>query len=54
MLNCEDGFCRSKCSSSASIGVRKALGERPFGNRYISNIAGGDYSFVGSVVCIIE
>jgi DNA-binding winged helix-turn-helix (wHTH) protein len=32
--------------------IRKALGERQFGNRYISNIKGGAYSFVGSVVCI--
>jgi DNA-binding winged helix-turn-helix (wHTH) protein len=32
--------------------IRKALGERQFGCRYISNIAGGAYSFVGSVVCI--
>jgi DNA-binding winged helix-turn-helix (wHTH) protein len=32
--------------------IRKALGGRPFGNRYISSIEGGAYSFVGSVVCI--
>ena len=32
--------------------IRKALGERQFGSRYISNIEGGAYSFVGSVVCI--
>jgi DNA-binding winged helix-turn-helix (wHTH) protein len=32
--------------------IRKALGERQFGCRYISTIAGGAYSFVGSVVCI--
>ena len=32
--------------------IRKALGERQFGRRYISNIEGGAYSFVGSVVCI--
>jgi DNA-binding winged helix-turn-helix (wHTH) protein len=32
--------------------IRKALGERPFGNRYISNTKGGAYSFVGSVVTI--
>jgi DNA-binding winged helix-turn-helix (wHTH) protein len=32
--------------------IRKALGERQFGCRYISNIEGGAYSFVGSVVCI--
>jgi DNA-binding winged helix-turn-helix (wHTH) protein len=32
--------------------IRKALGERQFGSRYISNIAGGAYSFVGSVVSV--
>ena len=32
--------------------IRKALGERQFGSRYISNIKGGAYAFVGSVVCI--
>jgi len=32
--------------------IRKALGERPFGNRYISCIEGGAYSFVASVVRI--
>jgi hypothetical protein len=32
--------------------IRKALGERQFGSRYISNSEGGAYSFVGSVVCI--
>ena len=32
--------------------IRKALGERQFGNRYISYIEGGAYSFVGSVVSI--
>jgi DNA-binding winged helix-turn-helix (wHTH) protein len=32
--------------------IRKALGERRFDNRYISNIEGWAYSFVGSVVCI--
>jgi DNA-binding winged helix-turn-helix (wHTH) protein len=32
--------------------IRKALGERQFGSRYISNIEGGAYSFIGSVVCI--
>ena len=32
--------------------LRKALGERQFGGRYISNTEGGAYSFVGSVVCI--
>jgi DNA-binding winged helix-turn-helix (wHTH) protein len=32
--------------------IRKALGERQFGNRYISSIDGGAHSFVGSVVCI--
>jgi DNA-binding winged helix-turn-helix (wHTH) protein len=31
--------------------IRKALGERQFVCRYISKIAGGAYSFVGSVVC---
>jgi hypothetical protein len=32
--------------------IHKALGERQFGCRYVSNIAGGACSFVGSVVCI--
>jgi len=32
--------------------LRKALGERQFGSRYISNIEGGAYSFAGSDVCI--
>jgi hypothetical protein len=32
--------------------IRKALGERQFGRRYISNIEEGAYSFIGSVVCI--
>ncbi len=32
--------------------IRKALGERQFGRRYISNIEGGAYSFAGSDVCI--
>ncbi|MEH2568810.1 winged helix-turn-helix domain-containing protein [Bradyrhizobium sp. AZCC 2289] len=31
--------------------IRKALGERQFGSRYISNIEGRACSFVGSVVC---
>jgi DNA-binding winged helix-turn-helix (wHTH) protein len=30
--------------------IRKALGERQFGNRYISTFKGEAYSFVGSVV----
>jgi DNA-binding winged helix-turn-helix (wHTH) protein len=30
--------------------IRKALGERPFGNRYILSIEGGVYTFVRSVV----
>jgi DNA-binding winged helix-turn-helix (wHTH) protein len=32
--------------------IRKALGERQFGSRYISSIEEGAYSFVGSVVGI--
>ena len=32
--------------------IRKALGERQFGSRYISNIERGAYPFVGSVVCV--
>jgi hypothetical protein len=32
--------------------IRKAPDERQFGCRYISSIAGGAYSFVGSVVRI--
>src|SRR3982074_1903053 len=30
--------------------IRKALGDRQFGNRYIANITGRGYSFVGTVV----
>src|SRR6201988_2691357 len=30
--------------------IRKALGDRQFGNRYIANIKGRGYSFVGIVV----
>src|SRR5580698_10578571 len=30
--------------------IRKALGDGKFGNRYIANIQGRGYSFVGSVV----
>ena len=30
--------------------IRKALGDGQFGNRYIANIKGRGYSFVGSVV----
>src|ERR1700745_2087248 len=32
--------------------IRKALGDGKFGNRYIANIQGRGYSFVGSVVGI--
>jgi DNA-binding winged helix-turn-helix (wHTH) protein len=32
--------------------IGKALGERPFGSRYISNVGEEAYSFVGSVVSI--
>ena len=32
--------------------IRKALGKRQFGSRYISTIKGEAYSFVGSVVCM--
>ena len=32
--------------------IRKALGERQFGSKFISNSEGGAYSFVGSVVVI--
>src|SRR5260370_1522108 len=32
--------------------IRKALGDGQFGNRYIANIQGRGYSFVGSVVGI--
>jgi DNA-binding winged helix-turn-helix (wHTH) protein len=30
--------------------IRKALGDGQFGNRYIANIYGRGYSFVGAVV----
>src|SRR5712675_1792407 len=32
--------------------IRKALGDGQFGNRYIANIKGRGYSFVGSVVSL--
>lgn len=32
--------------------IRKALGDRQFGNRYITNIQGRGYSFVGSVASL--
>jgi DNA-binding winged helix-turn-helix (wHTH) protein len=32
--------------------IRKALGDGQFGNRYIANVKGRGYSFVGSVVCL--
>jgi DNA-binding winged helix-turn-helix (wHTH) protein len=32
--------------------IRKALGDGEFGNRYIANIKGRGYSFVGSVVSL--
>jgi hypothetical protein len=44
---CEGGDCGVHMAV-----IRKALGERQFGSRYISNSEGGAYSFVGSVVCI--
>jgi predicted ATPase/DNA-binding winged helix-turn-helix (wHTH) protein len=33
--------------------IRKALGDGQFGNRYIANIKGRGYSFVGSVVSLV-
>src|SRR6201994_345341 len=30
--------------------IRKSLGDRQFGNRYIANVRGRGYSFVGTVV----
>jgi DNA-binding winged helix-turn-helix (wHTH) protein len=30
--------------------IRKALGDSQFGNRYIANVRGRGYSFVGTVV----
>jgi predicted ATPase/DNA-binding winged helix-turn-helix (wHTH) protein len=32
--------------------IRKALGDGQFGNRYIANIKGRGYSFVGTVACL--
>jgi DNA-binding winged helix-turn-helix (wHTH) protein len=32
--------------------IRKALRDGQFGNRYIANVKGRGYSFVGSVVCL--
>src|ERR1700710_2318599 len=32
--------------------IRKALGDGQFGNRYIANIKGRGYSFVGTVVAL--
>src|SRR6202020_675530 len=34
--------------------IRKALGDGKFGNRYIANIQGRGYSFVGSVVGLAD
>src|SRR6201996_7719644 len=34
--------------------IRKALGDGQFGNRYIANIKGRGYSFVGSVVSFTD
>ena len=41
----EEGTLRVHVSS-----IRKALGDGQFGNRYIANIYGRGYSFVGAVV----
>jgi predicted ATPase/DNA-binding winged helix-turn-helix (wHTH) protein len=41
----EDGSIRVHVAA-----IRKALGDRQFGNRYIANIKGRGYSFVGTVV----
>jgi len=37
-------------SESTVAAIRKALGDGQFGNRYIANIKGRGYSFVGTVV----
>src|ERR1700752_1731774 len=34
------------------VAIRKALGDGQFGNRYIANIKGRGYSFVGTVVAL--
>ena len=34
--------------------IRKALGDGQFGNRYIANIKGRGYSFVGTVVRLVD
>jgi predicted ATPase/DNA-binding winged helix-turn-helix (wHTH) protein len=46
-VNVEEGSLRVHVAA-----VRKALGDGKFGNRYIANIQGRGYSFVGSVVGI--
>jgi predicted ATPase/DNA-binding winged helix-turn-helix (wHTH) protein len=44
-VNVEEGSLRVHVAA-----IRKALGDGKFGNRYIANIQGRGYSFVGSVV----
>jgi adenylate cyclase len=34
--------------------IRKALGDGQFGNRYIANVTGRGYSFIGSVVRVAD
>jgi DNA-binding winged helix-turn-helix (wHTH) protein len=43
----EEGSLRVHISA-----IRKALRDGQFGNRYIANVKGRGYSFVGSVVCL--
>ena len=44
-VNVEEGSLRVHVAA-----IRKALGDGKFGNRYIANIQGRGYSFVGSVI----
>src|SRR6516164_8752280 len=44
-VNVEEGSLRVHVSA-----IRKALGDGQFGNRYVANIQGRGYSFVGSVI----
>jgi DNA-binding winged helix-turn-helix (wHTH) protein len=46
-VNVEEGSLRVHIAA-----IRKALGDSLFGNRYIANIKGRGYSFVGTIVSL--
>jgi len=47
-VNVEEGSIRVHV-----FAIRKALGDGQFGNRYIANIKGRGYSFVGTIVPLV-